>query len=57
MAAKHGTASRYVQGCRCDACTDAERVYVAGYRARRRGEQAPRPSVAGPVEQAVTAEI
>jgi hypothetical protein len=27
MAAKHGTRRRYVEGCRCEDCTEANRLY------------------------------
>jgi hypothetical protein len=30
----HGTRSSYVEGCRCQACTRAEREYRRGYRDR-----------------------
>lgn len=32
----HGIRTTYKNGCRCTACTEAERVYKAEYRARRR---------------------
>jgi hypothetical protein len=35
MAARHGTANRYNQGCRCDDCKDSHRLRAAAYRARR----------------------
>lgn len=32
----HGTVSRYTNdGCRCDACGEAQRTYMREYRARR----------------------
>ncbi len=35
MAAKHWTANRYNQGCRCDSCKDPHRLRAADYRQRR----------------------
>lgn len=32
----HGIRSSYVEGCRCDPCTDAEARYSFGYKHRRR---------------------
>jgi hypothetical protein len=32
----HGTRSRYVDGCRCQACTAANTAYHAGRKAQRR---------------------
>lgn len=32
----HGTRSTYVEGCRCDPCTDADSAYSARYKRRRR---------------------
>jgi hypothetical protein len=70
MAAKHGTRRRYVEGCRCDECADAQRNYQRDYRERKaRGlptiSQLPRPQNSnpeepcgpGPVESGVQAEI
>lgn len=34
--AAHGTRSRYVRGCRCDACTQANTTYAALTRAAHR---------------------
>lgn len=34
MASRHGTRSRFVQGCRCDPCTEANRTYQAKWRLR-----------------------
>lgn len=71
MAAKHGTRRCYIDGCRCDPCTEANRIYKREYRQRRAAGVAPRPGVpiasvtviqpetrgAGPVESAVELEI
>ena len=66
MTAKHGTANRYNQGCRCDDCRDSHRLRAADYRQRRvTGEvqsvadmpQDVPPSGAGPVESAVQSEL
>ncbi len=71
MAAKHGTRRRYVEGCRCDDCADAQRNYQRDYRERKANglpavSQLPRPQKAdpdpelsgpGPVESGVQAEI
>ncbi len=63
MAAKHGTANCYNQGCRCDACRYSHRLRAANYRQRRSvlaiatptsGEEFSSP---GPVEAGVQAEI
>ena len=65
MAAKHGTRRRYVEGCRCEGCTEANRLY---FRRRRAGDTAPPPAAVvslpaagasepGPVEAAVEAEM
>lgn len=42
MAAKHGTRRRYVEGCRCDDCSEAQRIYQRDYRERRAGGQSSR---------------
>lgn len=34
--AKHGTRSRYVQGCKCERCKAANRRYQRGYMRGRR---------------------
>lgn len=71
MASKHGTQTRYTQGCRCEDCITAHRVYQRDYRERKaNGEVAPRAAVVvlsqpqvlqasepGPVESAVKAEL
>lgn len=36
----HGTRTRYVAGCRCDECREANRIYVADRRRRRGGAAA-----------------
>jgi hypothetical protein len=35
MPARHGTRRGYNDGCRCDACKDAQRLYQRRYRERR----------------------
>ena len=35
MAAKHGTRTRYIEGCRCADCKAAEASYRANYRQRK----------------------
>lgn len=35
MAIKHGTRRGYVEGCRCDDCAEADRVYKREYRWRK----------------------
>jgi hypothetical protein len=65
MAARHGTRRGYNDGCRCDECKDAQRLYQRRYRERRTNGitqtpvvQLPQPELgAGPVESGVTAEI
>jgi hypothetical protein len=64
MAARHGTRRRYTEGCRCDECRGAQRLYQQRYRERRAGGATPVTNVTpdpepgpGPVEQGVTAEI
>jgi len=64
MAAKHGTRRRYIEGCRCEGCTEANRLYFRERRAGVRGSQLRVQPVAdlppvnpGPVESGVTAEI
>jgi hypothetical protein len=72
MAAKHGTRRRYVEGCRCDDCAEAQRTYQRDYRDRkanglptvsrlpRRPQDAkPDPELSGPgtVESGVEAEL
>lgn len=65
--AAHGTRRRYsVEGCRCDACREAQRIYCADPRERHaNGEVVGRGAVVslpvesgpGPVEVAVQAEL
>jgi hypothetical protein len=67
MAAKHGTRRRYVEGCRCEDCTQANRVYFRRRRAAKVLSPAavdPLPAAGasqsperGPVESGVEAEI
>jgi hypothetical protein len=64
MTARHGTANRYNQGCRCEACRDSHRLRAADYRQRSAAGGTVRPCVAdlphmepGPVESGVQAEI
>jgi hypothetical protein len=66
MAATHGTRSRYLAGCRCDDCKDAQRRYQQRYRERKADNppqlqpmavaQLPLPD-RGPVESGVAEEI
>jgi hypothetical protein len=71
MAARHGTHKRYSTGCRCEDCTEAQRIYQRRYRERvANGETRPAPVSAvlppntnvspdqlGPVEAAVELEL
>jgi hypothetical protein len=64
MTAKHGTRRRYVEGCRCEDCTAANRLYFRERRAgvgadqlRARPTQPAQPSDPGAVESGVEAEI
>src|ERR1700741_3875543 len=68
MAARHGTATRYTQGCRRDACKASHRRRAADYRQRRiaadvrppaavTGSSAAGASGLGAVESAVRDEI
>src|SRR5689334_5302780 len=65
MAARHGTRRRYTDGCRCDDCKDAQRIYQRRYRERSlSGEQIIHhamvrnlPTGPGPVEIGVMNEI
>jgi hypothetical protein len=69
MSAKHGTHSRYSQGCRCDACTEGHRLTAREYAQRKNaGQVRPRVQVVesseipnfsepGPVEQATREEV
>ncbi len=60
---KHGTRYRYARGCRCDNCSEAERLYHPDYRLRGGGSASqtradlPTSQWPGPVELAVTVEI
>jgi hypothetical protein len=49
MAAKHGTRRRYIAGCRCEDCAEAERVYRRAYRQRKAAEGAASAGVSAPV--------
>ena len=66
MAARHGTRRGYNDGCRCEDCKDAQRLYQRRYRERRAAGNAlppaadvslPAAGVPGPVESGVQAEI
>jgi hypothetical protein len=66
MTARHGTRRCYTEGCRCDECKEAQRVYQRNYRERRligsaRRREADDSSEAelgpGPVERGVIKEI
>jgi hypothetical protein len=64
MAARHGTRRRYTEGCRCDDCRDAQRLYQQRYRERRAGGATPVTNVTpdpepgpGRVELGVAEEI
>jgi hypothetical protein len=65
MAARHGTRRSYTEGCRCDDCKGAQRLYQQRYRERRADRavaRLPQPvpeggSPPGPVESGVEAEI
>ena len=62
MAARHGTRRGYNDGCRCDDCKDAQRLYQQRYRERRRSlspvtNVTPAASSLRPVAAAVEAEI
>jgi hypothetical protein len=54
--ARHGTRRCYVNGCRCDDCTESNRVYFRQRRASQTGADLP-PSDPGPVEAGVEIEI
>jgi hypothetical protein len=45
MAARHGTRRRYIEGCRCEDCTEANRLY---FRQRRAAGNAPVAVVSPP---------
>ena len=60
MAARHGTRRGYTEGCRCDDCKDAQRLYQQRYRARSLSpvtNVTPDPAGPGPVEAGVQAEV
>jgi hypothetical protein len=72
MAARHGTRRGYNDGCRCDDCKDAQRLYQQRYRERKANGLTRSPAVVvaelpqadayqidtpGPVESAVKDEI
>lgn len=59
MATRHGTRRGYSDGCRCDDCKAAQRLYQRRYRERRVVTMSPPvPNGSpGPVESGVTAEI
>jgi hypothetical protein len=61
---RHGTRYRYAKGCRCDDCSEAERLYHRDYRLRAGGPRLQerksadlQPPDPGPVESAVAAEL
>ena len=60
--ARHGTRRGYKDGCRCDDCRDAQRLYQQRYRQHRVACDVgdlptPEPGEPGPVEAAVKDEI
>ena len=55
--AAHGTRRCYINGCRCDDCTESNRLYFRQRRASQSSGQIAHPSDPGPVEVAVEAEI
>jgi hypothetical protein len=59
MSAKHGTHSRYSQGCRCDACAEGHRLTARDYAQRKNAGQV-RPRVqlvkSSPPDSGVTPE-
>jgi hypothetical protein len=68
MTAKHGTRHRYVSGCRCDDCKEANRLYQRDLRQRRAEGGPVRPATVvslpsqqvtqpGPVESGAVAEL
>lgn len=58
MASAHGTRRRYLSGCRCDLCTEEQRLHMRAYR-ERRAERDAVPELAGPgaVELATKAQL
>jgi hypothetical protein len=54
--ARHGTRRCYVNGCRCDDCTESNRAYFRQRRASHMGADLP-ASEPGPVESGVAAEL
>ena len=52
MAAKHGTQSRYTQGCRCVGCVEAHKLYQRDYRRQRKASGAVTPRASVIVESA-----
>jgi hypothetical protein len=65
MAARHGTRRGYGEGCRCDDCKDAQRLYQRRYRERQAlrnvtpvsPDEVALSNKVGPVESAVKKEI
>ena len=63
MTGKHGTRRRYVEGCHCEDCTEANRLYFRERRASAvdqpdaRPTHPSQPSAPGPVESGVRAEM
>jgi hypothetical protein len=62
MAARHGTRRGYSEGCRCDDCRDAQRLYQQRYRERPRSLSSvtnvtPAASSPGPAKAAVETEV
>ena len=43
----HGSNGRYANGCRCELCREARRVYVAEWRAKRRLSESSTQTVDG----------
>jgi hypothetical protein len=60
ITARHGTRRSYNDGCRCDDCRDAQRLYQQRYREQALSpitKVTPARAVPGPVEAGVQAEI